>query len=82
MSSIEFKVIWLTLRVAVLCTLITVPIAIWLGWILTRKKIYGKPIIEAVISLPLIAPPVITGFIINFWQKWMDRQVVLRMVWD
>ena len=64
MSSDELEVIWLTIRVAILSTIATLPIAVWLGWILARKNIVGKPILEAIISLPLVAPPVVTGYLL------------------
>jgi molybdate transport system permease protein len=91
MSSIELKVIWLTIKVAIFCTIITIPIAIWLGWVLTRKKIFGKPIIEALISLPLVAPPVITGYILlilfgkNGWigrwiYKWFEVKLAFNFI--
>lgn len=91
MSNMELKVIWLTIKVAIFCTLVTIPIAIWLGWILTRKKIIGKPIIEALISLPLVAPPVITGYILlilfgkNGWigrwiYKWFEVKLAFNFI--
>ena len=64
MTAHELQVIGLTIKVALVSTLFTVPIAIWLGWILARKQMYGKPLIEAFISLPLVAPPVVTGFLL------------------
>ena len=64
MTGEEIKIIWLTLRVATISTLATLPFALWVGWILARKNIVGKPVIEAVISLPLVAPPVVTGYIL------------------
>ena len=64
MSSLELNVIFLTIKVALLSTMITMPIAIFLGWILARKNIFIKPALEAFISFPLVAPPVITGYIL------------------
>ncbi len=60
----ELQIIWLTLKVAALSTLCTLPAATWLGWFLARKEIPGKAIIEALISLPLVAPPVVTGYVL------------------
>ncbi len=64
MSDFEIKVIWLTLKVAIVSTLAVQPIALWLGWILARKKMAGKSFIEALITLPLVAPPVVTGYVL------------------
>lgn len=64
MSEQEIQVIALTIKVALVSTLFTMPIAIWLGWVLARKQLWAKPLIEAFISLPLVAPPVVTGFLL------------------
>jgi molybdate transport system permease protein len=63
-SAQEVAVIGLTLKVALLSTAVTLPIAVWLGWILARKRIRFKAVAEAVISLPLVAPPVVTGYLL------------------
>ncbi|OFX20704.1 MAG: molybdenum ABC transporter permease subunit [Bacteroidetes bacterium GWA2_31_9b] len=63
-SSDEITVIILTLKVACLSTLLTIPLAIWLGWILATKNFFGKLIVEGLISIPLVAPPVVTGYLL------------------
>lgn len=63
-SSEEITVIILTLKVAFLSTLFTMPLAIWLGWILATKNFFGKIVIEGIISIPLVAPPVVTGYLL------------------
>lgn len=63
-SSEEITVIILSLKVALLSTLLTMPLAIWLGWILATKKFLGKIVVEGVISIPLVAPPVVTGYLL------------------
>lgn len=63
-SPIELEVIWLTLKVAAISTLTTLPLAVWISWMLSRKKIPGKALIESLITFPLVAPPVVTGYIL------------------
>lgn len=60
----EIEVIFLTVKVALVCTITTLPIAVILSWLLARKNIPGKPIIESIITLPLVAPPVVTGYLL------------------
>ena len=43
-------------------TLINIPVAIYVGWLIGRKEIRGKLILESFISLPLALPPVVTGY--------------------
>jgi molybdate transport system permease protein len=64
MNHDELHIIWLSIRVAILNMLITLPVATWIGWMLSRRRIPGKAIIEALISFPLVAPPVVTGYIL------------------
>ena len=38
--------------------------AVWLGWILARKEFWGKTVISTIVLVPLVLPPVVTGFIL------------------
>jgi molybdate transport system permease protein len=64
MSDVELTVILLSVKVAVLSTVFMLPVAIWLGWISARKVFPFKSALEALISLPLTAPPVVTGYLL------------------
>ena len=63
-SAEEMEIIWLTVKVAISSTLLTMPFAIWISWILARKSFPGKSLLESVLTIPLVAPPVVTGFIL------------------
>ena len=63
-SAEEIAIIWLTVKVALSSTLLTMPFAIWISWILARKSFPGKSLLESIITVPLVAPPVVTGFIL------------------
>jgi molybdate transport system permease protein len=58
---------WQTLtvsfKVAATCTLIAAAPGIWLGYILARKSFPGRSIINALIHLPMVIPPVVTGYL-------------------
>ncbi|MET0969640.1 MAG: molybdate ABC transporter permease subunit [Tardiphaga sp.] len=60
----EWTAILLSIRVAVIATLISTPIGIAVAWLLARRDFWGKPIIDAVIYLPLVLPPVVTGYLL------------------
>ncbi|MBN2529565.1 MAG: molybdate ABC transporter permease subunit [Deltaproteobacteria bacterium] len=64
MSVAEIEVIWLTLKTALVSTVLTIPIAVWLGWIMARKRLRFKAVLEALISLPMVVPPVVTGYLL------------------
>lgn len=60
----EWTAILLSIRVAVIATLISTPLGIGVAWLLARREFWGKPIIDAVIYLPLVLPPVVTGYLL------------------
>lgn len=55
-------IVWLTLKVALCATLIDAPIAIYCGWLLARKEFAGKSLFSTFLTLPLVLPPVVTGY--------------------
>ena len=61
MSS-EAQIIALSIQVALLATLFTLPIGIFFGWLLARKQFWGKSLLDAFINIPLVLPPVVTGY--------------------
>lgn len=63
-TSAEITAIELSLKVALLVTIIVLPIAIFTGWFLARKHFSGKAFIEGFLHLPLVLPPVTTGYIL------------------
>lgn len=60
----ELQAIKLSIKVAVYCSLISLPIALWLGYIMARRNFIGKAIVESIIHLPLVMPPVTTGYLL------------------
>ena len=63
-NSAELHALGLSLKVAFFCTLIAVPLALLVGYLMARKKFRGKALIESVIHLPLVMPPVTTGYLL------------------
>jgi len=63
-SKAELEVIQLSLQVATISTVTVLPVSIALAWTMARKKFKGKSIVEGIISLPLVAPPVVTGYLL------------------
>jgi molybdate transport system permease protein len=63
-SPTEWTAILLSIRVAIIATLISTPIGIGVAWLLARRDFWGKAIIDAVIYLPLVLPPVVTGYLL------------------
>ncbi len=53
-----------TLGVALLSTLLILPPGVALGWLLARRRWPGKAVVETLVALPLVIPPVATGLIL------------------
>ncbi|MET0876080.1 MAG: molybdate ABC transporter permease subunit [Tardiphaga sp.] len=60
----EWTAILLSIRVAVIATLISTPIGIGVAWLLARRDFWGKAFVDAFIYLPLVLPPVVTGYLL------------------
>ena len=60
----EWSAIQLSLSVALICAVITLPLAIAVGWFLARKKFFGKSVVEGILHLPLVLPPITTGYLL------------------
>ena len=61
-SPIELEIILLSLKVAFWSTLIALPIGISTAWLLARKNFFGRALLNGIIYLPLVLPPVVIGF--------------------
>ncbi|MFN5126069.1 MAG: molybdate ABC transporter permease subunit, partial [Bradyrhizobium sp.] len=63
-SPTEWTAILLSLRVAVIATLVATPFGIALAWLLARRDFWGKSLLDAAVHLPLVLPPVVTGYLL------------------
>jgi molybdate transport system permease protein len=64
LSPEEWTAIVLSLKVALLATAICLPVATGLAWLLTHKNFWGKSALNSIIHLPLVLPPVVTGYLL------------------
>ncbi len=60
----ELTAIKLSLRVAAVATLVSLPIGIAVAMLIGRGRFFGRPIINALVLLPLVLPPVVTGYVL------------------
>jgi molybdate transport system permease protein len=58
----EWTAILLSLKVAAVATIALLPVGTALAWLLARRRFLGKPIVNLLIHLPLVLPPVVTGY--------------------
>jgi molybdate transport system permease protein len=74
MSDSAWQITWFTVGVAALSTLLILPLGIALAWLLARREWRGKSVVETLVALPLVMPPVATGLLLL---KLLGRRGVL-----
>lgn len=63
----EWIAIRLSLRIALVATAVALPFGIAVAWLLARKNFYGKALLDGIVHLPLVLPPVVTGYLLLIW---------------
>ena len=64
MTPAETDALMLSIRVAVWCVAVTLPPGIAVAWLLARREFYGKNLVNGVLHLPLVLPPVAVGYLL------------------
>ena len=89
LTSAEWAVVGLSLKVGGVAMLVTLPIAFAIAWTLARVRFPGRVLVDALVHLPLVVPPVVTGWLlliafapngpIGGWlQDWFGVSVLFR----
>jgi len=86
---IDWQPLILTFKLAFVTTLLLLVISIPLAYWLAYSKSRIKPVIETLVSMPLVLPPTVLGFYLliafspaNGFGKWLDETLGLRMVFS
>ena len=71
LSPQEWQAVALSLRVSLVATFASLPFAVGVAWLLARKRFPGHSLLSGLVHLPLILPPVVTGYLLllNFGTK-------------
>ncbi len=64
LSNAEWTAVALSIRVALVAMLISLPFGVAVGWLLARRDFRGKWVIETLVNLTLVLPPVVTGYLL------------------
>ena len=64
LSPSEWIAVELSLRIATVATAVALPFGIAIGWLLARKEFWGKTLLDGIVYLPLVLPPVVTGYLL------------------
>jgi molybdate transport system permease protein len=64
LSAEEWDAVRLSLKVATVAMLASLPFGIAVAWVLARKEFWGKSLLNGIVHLPLVLPPVVTGYLL------------------
>ncbi|CAO4153572.1 molybdate ABC transporter permease subunit [Methylorubrum aminovorans] len=64
LSPDEMTALLLSLRVATVATLASLPLGLLAAWLLARRRFPGHALLDGLVHLPLILPPVVTGYLL------------------
>ncbi|MHC5224688.1 molybdate ABC transporter permease subunit [Ignatzschineria sp. LJL83] len=80
LTEYEWSIILLSLKIGSVAVIASLPFGIWIAWVLARKNFRGKTILDSVINLPLVLPPVVIGYLLlitmgrnGYVGKWLDQ---------
>jgi molybdate transport system permease protein len=62
LSSEDWQVIALSIKVSGVAVMVTLPVAFALAWALARGRFFGRVLLDAMVHLPLVLPPVVVGW--------------------
>ncbi len=86
----EWQALQLSARVAACATLLCLPLGIALAWLMARRNFAGKFLVDALVQLPMVLPPVVPGYLLLLLLGtqgpiggWLNAQfgIVLAFTW-
>lgn len=76
----ELNAIVLSLKVASIAVLLALPFAVWVAWLLSRKQFWGKSLLNGIVHLPLVLPPVVIGYLLLI--SMAKRGIIGQYLWE
>src|SRR6201985_697243 len=64
LSPDEWVAVRLSLKIALVATAVALPFGLALAWLLARKHFWGKALLDGLVHMPLVLPPVVTGYLL------------------
>ncbi len=91
LTPLETEALQLSLRVAFWSVLASLPFGLLVAWLLARREFYGKTLLNGLVHLPLVLPPVVVGFLLlilfsrdGAFGAWLERAfgVTVAFTWQ
>lgn len=83
----DWSPIWITFKLAFITTILLLFVSMPLCWWLSRSRSRFRPVVETLVSMPLVLPPTVLGFYLliafspnyafgHFLEKWFDLRLI------
>ena len=89
LTTAEVEALTLSLSVALRSVLCSLPFAIAIAWLLTRRRFPGRLLLDTLVHLPMVLPPVMIGFVLllllgvhGIIGGWLNRQFGVRLAFS
>jgi molybdate transport system permease protein len=86
-GGLEWEALRLSLSIAGRSVLFSLPVAVLVAWLLTRRRFVGRTVLDAFVHLPLVLPPVAVGYLllVLFGRRgpigsWLDREFDIQLI--
>jgi molybdate transport system permease protein len=87
LSPAELDAVRLSLSIAARSVIVSLPLAIVVAWLLVRGRLRGRVLLDAIVHLPLVLPPVVVGYVLLLLfgvrgpiGQWLDQAFGIRLV--
>jgi molybdate transport system permease protein len=87
MTPAELDAVRLSFSIALRSVLVSLPFAVAIAWTLTRRRLRGRLLLDAIVHLPLVLPPVVVGYLLLLMfgvrgpiGRWLDQQFDVQLV--
>jgi molybdate transport system permease protein len=87
LSDAELEALSLSLAIALRSVLMSLPVAVFVAWLLTRRRFPGRMVFDAFVHLPLVLPPVVVGYLLLVLLGargpiggWLDRTLDIQLI--
>jgi molybdate transport system permease protein len=64
LTDAELQALWLTFKVSARGVLFALPLAVACAWLLARRRFPGRTLLDGIVHLPLVVPPVVVGYLL------------------
>ncbi len=89
LTAAEWDALALSVQIGLVAVAGSLPFGVFIGWVLAKKSFPGKLLVELIVMLPLVLPPIVTGFLLLllFGRKgivggWLEQTLGVSLIFN